>query len=103
MARNDLLRDRQHRAALHLLTANAATVAAGAGISERTLRCWRSSPEFQADYRALARDAAREGTARILAARIRAVDRLAQELDSDDANIRVRAAVALLNASQAAI
>lgn len=68
------------------------------GVNGRTVRRWREDPDFERDVQDARRAILNEAVCALGAAARDAVDTLQAALRDDSANIRVRAAVALLAA-----
>lgn len=86
-------------AALDLLLAGKTVTeaAAAVGVARETVSRWRNSdPAFQAAYNAVLQSAYDATTARLLDARGKALDKLADLLDSEDEATALKAAAALL-------
>lgn len=99
----DGLTARQRRAVSAVVVAPTLDEAARTvGVSARTLRRWRTREPFARAVRQAARDLDREAVDSLRAAQVDAVRTLRQALDADAAGVRVRAAVALLDAGERA-
>ena len=99
----DGLTARQRRAVVATLTAPTLDEAARAlGVSPRTLRRWRTSAAFAAAVRQAARDLDREAIDALRAATVDAVRVLREALADESSVVRVRAAVAVLDAADRA-
>ena len=86
-------------AALDLLLAGKSVTeaAAAVGVARETVSRWRNNdPAFQAAYNAAQQAAYNAATARLLDARVKALGRLAELLDSPDPAIALKAAAVLL-------
>lgn len=100
---DDGLTARQRRAVVAVLTAPTLDEAARAlGVNPRTLRRWRAHEPFAAAVRQAARDLDREAVDTLRAATVDAVRVLRAALADKTPAIRVRAAVALLDAAERA-
>lgn len=98
MTNGDRLSRVQDRAiAALMVTRTIAEAATAAGVGEKTLRRWLGSEPFATEYRAAAREAAREATSALLAAQREAVEVLRACLHDGSAATRTRAARALLD------
>ena len=94
----------QRRAVTAVLThARLDEAAAACGVTPQTLRRWRASEPFTAAVRATAREADREAVNALLAAQGEAVETLRRAMvDTSAPALRVRAAMAVLDAGQRA-
>lgn len=99
----DGLTARQRRAVMVVLTAPTLGEAARlVGVSPRTLYRWRSSEPFTRSVRATARALDRDAADQLRAATVDAVRVLREALADEAPAVRVRAAVALLDAAERA-
>jgi hypothetical protein len=86
------------RAVTALVTTESLTAAATAsGLSERTLRRYLAEPEFRQQYRAAAREQAQQAASAVLAASLKAVEVLAQCMDTGTPATKTRAARVVLD------
>jgi hypothetical protein len=89
---------KQTRAVAALLTASShAAAAQQAGVGERTLRRWLRDSVFRSAYRIRSRQLPDDVTGRLRAAAVDALDVLRGALADTNAQVRVRAATALLD------
>lgn len=97
MTTGDRLTRIQGRAVVALLTCRTiAEAATAAGVGEKTLRRWLAAEPFASEYRAAARESAREATSALLAAQREAVQVLRACMQDGTSATRVRAARAVL-------
>jgi hypothetical protein len=88
----------QEKAIAALLTCKTqAQAAAEAGVSEATLRRWRKVPEFRRAFGRAKEQIVSHAIAKLELAMDLAADTLVAGMRGDDANVAVRAAVAVLN------
>lgn len=91
------LTERQRAAAHRLaLTGSYATAARAGRCSERTLRRWRAVPEFRAAVTDASRASAADARDVLTALQMQAARTLRRAMADDNANVRVRAARAVL-------
>jgi hypothetical protein len=103
VAESRLLTPKQRLAVEALLASPSRAVAAAAcGVNERTLLRWIKLPAFATAYRAAARAQFTDAQAQLKAASRDATEVLRGALTAEDADLRVRAAAAILDAASRA-